>query len=149
MDEEQYDEDESTGTPFRWTDVFSRSSVPDRGFAVRDRFQSHVKDFVKEYGANLNYHYLGGMLSYGGESWTADLLDGEFVLTSGVMFRYGPMSGNGEWLSGYKAVRLVLYTFSLKQPRGWPGEGPIPSYEALVAEAAAAREKKSGSWKWD
>ncbi len=130
----------------RWTDIFPRSHNRDLGYYVVWGWQVAVTAIVAAHGAGLRHAVEASMIGYGGESWRASLLDGEFVKITGVMHPEQGFS-NGMWLSGRDAVRFVLYLLDIPQPRRFPGEAAIPPFAALDAEARAMREASPGHWR--
>ncbi len=130
----------------RWTAVFHRSRNRDLGYHVVGEWQDAVLAIVAAHGTQLRHTFAASMIGYGGESWRASLLDGEFVKITGVMHPEEGFS-NGMWLSGRDAVRFVLYQLDVPQPRCFPGEAAIPAFATLEARAQAAREASPGRWR--
>jgi len=130
----------------RWTDIFPRSHNRDLGYYVVGAWQGAVTAIVAAHGAGLRHAVEASMIGYGGASWRASLLDGEFVKITGVMHPEEGFS-NGMWLSGRDAVRFVLYCLDVPQPRRLPGEATIPAFATLEARAQAAREASPGQWR--
>ncbi len=130
----------------RWMDIFQRSRNRDLGYYVVWGWQVAVTAIVAAHGAGLRHAVEASMIGYGGESWRASLLDGEFVKITGVMHPEQGFS-NGMWLSGRDAVRFVLYQLDIPQPRRFPGEATIPAFADLEARAQAAREASPRRWR--
>lgn len=130
----------------RWTDVFQRSANRDLGYHVVWDWQEAVTAIVAAHGAGLHHSVAASMIGYGGESWRASLLDGEFVKIVGVMHPE-PGYSNGMWLSGRDAVRFVLYRLDVPQPRRFPGEAAILPFGELEARARVMRGVSPRNWR--
>ena len=117
-----------TPTP-TWSDVFRRSRSENGTWYVKPRHVRAVHAIVREAAHGKSYLYRGSMVGYAGEEWSWSALDGGLFELGGVWS--GP---NGTWLSGQRLRRFVLYRLGVAQPRRSPGEGAVPSLQALEEE---------------